>query len=50
MGLLGRRFGDLSLLSQTEVAGYRLEEQLGWLYPCFMVEADAMASALSGSV
>jgi hypothetical protein len=33
--LLRRRFGDLSLLSQTEVAGYRLEGRLGRPYSCF---------------
>ena len=33
--LLRRRFGDLSLLSQMEVAGYRLEGRLGRPYSCF---------------
>jgi hypothetical protein len=33
--LLRRRFGDLSLLSQMEVASYRLEGRLGRPYSCF---------------
>jgi hypothetical protein len=35
LGLLRRRFGDLSLPFRMEVAGYRLEGRLGELYPCF---------------
>jgi hypothetical protein len=33
--LLRRRFGDLSLPFQMEVAGYRLEGRLGRRYSCF---------------